>query len=345
MRSTSFICCKSRHSDGRMAAFDASLIEDLPEAAAALGLESLRIRREDQNGIGIGGTKSRTMARALSAAAGRGATVLVMPARAGSNAVLAASVLARDSGLRVHAVLRPQPHSAEALRNLTLIHASGCAVTPVGLDVSLRLDQPLLTELAAQLIAQGDRPEFLPFGAATIEAGIVHFAALRRLDRQWRASGTRPPDRLYMASASYDSGAGILAGLALARWPTQLVLINVAQDQVPAAETVQAKAISILKRARVAAAAVPMPEIRDYLAPGFGRIDRASLDCVTRLALPVQLDPSYTAKALAALIDDAKAEATRRPLLWYGCPDTAQLGQALRGVCVPQALVHSLLFR
>jgi 1-aminocyclopropane-1-carboxylate deaminase/D-cysteine desulfhydrase-like pyridoxal-dependent ACC family enzyme len=327
-----------------MATFDANLIQAVPEAAAALGLDSLRIRREDQNGIGIGGTKSRTMARALSAAAGRGATVLVMPARAGSNAVLAASVLAKFSRLRVHAVLRPQPHSAEALRNLTLIHASGCTVSPVTLDVSLRLDRPLLTELAAQLAAQGDRPELLPFGAATIEAGMVHYAALRELDKAWRVTGTQPPDRLYMASASFDSGAGILAGLAMTRWNTQLVLINVAQDRAPTVETVQARATSILNCARAAAATIPLPEIRDCLAPGFGRIDPASLDCVTGLALPVALDPSYTAKAVATLIDDARAGATRRPLLWYGCPDTAQLGRALRGACLPQHLVDRLLF-
>ncbi len=326
-----------------MAAFDGDLIEAVPVVAAALGLDSLWIRREDQNRIGIGGTKSRTMVRALGAAARRGATVLVLPARAGSNAVLAASSLAGDYGIRLHAVLRPQPLSAEALRNLSLVHASGCTITPVDLDVSLRLDQPYLKNLAAHLAAGGDRPELLPFGAATIQAGLAHYATVRELDRFWRKKAFDPPDRLYMASASFDSGAGVLAGLAATGWNTQLVLVNVAQDQAPSPAAIQAKAVTILKHALAEPVAVPFPHIRDWLAPGFGRIDPACLSRLNGLHLPVQLDPSYTAKALAALREDALAGATRRPLLWYGCPDSAVLDRAFLNTCVPQSLVNCLL--
>lgn len=325
------------------------LVQNLPATARALGLASLQVRREDLNGIGIGGTKSRTMQRALAAAARRGASILVLPARAGSNAVVAACVLAKGSDLKLHAVLRPQPGSQAACRNLGLIHASGCAISPVGLDVSLRRNGPFLNRLAERLQQAGERAEFLSFGAATIEAGLAHFSAFMDLAAQFRLAGTPRPDRIYMAAASFDSGAGVLAGIATAGWPTTLVLVNVAQDAVPSPACVLGRAQQVLQLTGTSGPAGPanvparLLQLRDQLAPGFGQIDPAALDQLTALGLPFALDPSYTAKAALALLDDARQGAVRQPMLWYGSPDTAQLDVAARNCAVPSGLADALL--
>lgn len=318
-----------------------ALLHNARELAAALGVDELLIQREDLNGIATGGGKARTMQNEIAAAANAGKTALVIPARAGSNAVLAASRLVERYGLKLYAILRPQPDSTEARENLALIADSCCNIIPVTMDVSLRRDAPFLSNFIRHLEHNGERVVATAFGASSIHASLAHFEAFSQIASHFSASDEIPVDRIYMPAASFDSGVGILAGLGFHRWHTELVLINVAQDDLPSIGSLIDRASNMATKLGL----LPLPSglfnisLRNLLSPGFGSMLEDAWHDVLALPSPVKLDQVYSGKAMRALQVDARSKQLGKVLFWYGNP--AKAGEGLRP---PSHLANALLY-
>jgi D-cysteine desulfhydrase len=118
------------------------------------------------------------------------------------------------------------------------------------------------------------------------------------------ASGGPPPDRIVLAVGSGGTAAGLLAGVAAQGW---LTVITAAAVSRPVDET----RARVLDLAAACAArlgtAEPDPaqlEVHDAIGPGFG-VAGPDDEAAAALGLAtegLQLDGTYTAKALALLV-------------------------------------------
>ncbi|MGI8753097.1 MAG: pyridoxal-phosphate dependent enzyme, partial [Acidimicrobiales bacterium] len=128
------------------------------------------------------------------------------------------------------------------------------------------------------------------------------------------------PARIVVAAGSGGTAAGLLTGIAARGWPTKVVAAAVSRS---AAAT--GAVIADLASRCAAGVGLPPPsgdglELVDAIGPGFHRAgpsDRAAAD----LALATEgllLDPTYTAKAMAATIELARgATLEGRTVFWH----------------------------
>jgi D-cysteine desulfhydrase len=154
-----------------------------------------------------------------------------------------------------------------------------------------------------------------------IEAGLELAAEV--------AAGVLPaPARVYVALGSGGSAAGMAAGLALAGLSSRTIAVLVT-DLVPPshAKLVRLARKALRRLARAGAAIDPDAVARTvegalevdggHVGPGYGHAT-AEAEAAARLALEqagLELDPTYTAKALAAL--RARERGAREPLVFW----------------------------
>lgn len=319
------------------------VLEVQNDLAGRLGMSRLLVWRDDRASVGIGGAKARNLRVHLDTMRERGCTDLLITARAGSNLVMAASRLAPPLGIAVTAVLRPQPDSVEARHNLAVTLACGTCVIPVSLDTSLRRDGPFMRALCERMTAEGRAFSLIGFGGGEQDAGRAHVGAFGEMARVLAAKDRTVPEVLYMAGASFSSGVGVALGLARSEWPTTLVLVNVAQDLCPGPEAIGTAVLALADALGVARPVVPGIRIIDRLAPGFGQIGAPDRALAGAAIGALRLDQSYTAKAFAALCEDALAGRTRDALFWHSGVGRPEWPAGVSPVAIPPDLAQRLL--
>lgn len=302
-----------------------SQLESHPSIGKALGLKRLFVWRDDRRPGQVGGCKARNMEMHLAAMQKNNLDTLLIAARAGSNLAMVASRMAPLCGVRVVAVLRPQPDSDSARRNLAITHACGTEIIPVSLDVSLKPEGDFMTHLRRQLKKQGCCIYPLGFGVCKAASKHAHILAFENLQNEFQNQGLAPPKTIYMAAASFASGAGVAAGLARSGWPTELILVNIAQDKLPRVSDVKTMAIEALKDLskeklhdyEYQLNNFPAFRIIDRLRPGFGLISNEDLAATLQVTKALHLDKTYTAKAFAAMLEDLHTNRTGEALFWH----------------------------
>jgi D-cysteine desulfhydrase len=271
----------------------------------------LWIKRDDESGASYGGNKVRKLEFLLAEARAAGARRLVTLGAIGSHHVLATAIYGRQAGFAVDAILFPQPLTphvreqllADAGAGATLIPTRGYAGVPLALWRRRRAPD------AAWIASGGSSP------VGTL--GYVS-AGLELLEQIGRAE-LPPPDVIYAALGSCGTAAGLLLGLSgapsLPALPAQLTAVRVV-DRIVAS----ARATRRLARRTAALLAergadwfnhCPLSSLRVEHAQfggGYGRATAASDAAVARAAaVGLVLEPTYTGKAMAALLADADA--------------------------------------
>jgi 1-aminocyclopropane-1-carboxylate deaminase/D-cysteine desulfhydrase-like pyridoxal-dependent ACC family enzyme len=180
--------------------------------------------------------------------------------------------------------------------------------------------RPAMEEAAAAARAAGKRPYVIPVGASTALGASAYARAVLEL-----AGQTDAPDVIVHATSSGGTQAGLIAGCALAGWPTRVV--GVSADDPAAAIAAEVRRIldglEDLLRVERGALGAAAPEVEDgFVGGGYGIPTDASADALALAARAegLFLDPVYTAKALAALIAYVRAGAFRAEetvLFWH----------------------------
>ncbi|MBM4392269.1 MAG: pyridoxal-phosphate dependent enzyme [Deltaproteobacteria bacterium] len=223
-----------------------------------------------------GGNKVRKLEWLLGAArAGGGDIVTVGPA--GSHYLLATAIYGRRLGLRVHAVAWPQRDGAHARDNLRALSAHAEQVWPArSMAHAARVAARAWTTVRA--LAGYPPAAWGPGGSnglgtlGWVEAGME--IASRQPARVWTASGTG------------GTAAGLRLGLALAGCPAEVVAVDVAGAGRAAIQLAGWRASRHLGKLPPLG---PLRVIREASPYGFP----------VHLDGPVPLDPVYSAKAWA----------------------------------------------
>lgn len=292
-----------------------------PRLAARLGTRArLWIKADAWTGLGLGGNKVRKLEYELAPERLAGITHLVTEGGPQSNHCRVAAAAAARLGLSCVLVVNGDP--AAAVRGNALLHRLLGARTAF---VAEREERPRgMAEEAARIAAAGGRALVVPAGASTPLGALGYAHAAVEMREQLGGAAAR----VFCASSSGGTMAGLLLGCALAGWPARLTAVSadepadalrakVAGLAAEAAALVGGNDLQRLRR-RLDQAARDLAVTDDFVGPGYGVRTPAGEAALAAFAEceGVVLDPVYTAKAAAAMIAALAAEPIQPDERW-----------------------------
>jgi 1-aminocyclopropane-1-carboxylate deaminase/D-cysteine desulfhydrase-like pyridoxal-dependent ACC family enzyme len=303
-------------------------VEEAAPLAKALALTGLWVKRDDRSGELYGGNKVRKLELLLGRARADHRGWVATAGAWGSHHVLATTLFARVLGIRVAAVLCPQPATPHVRENLLCTHASGATITAVSSPFAV---PPVLAAVAlrrrAMLIPPGGSS---PLGALSFAGAALELAA------QVAAGECPTPERIYVALGSSGTMAGLLVGTALAGLDTEVVGVRVTERYMTSEAIVARLANRAAAQLRRLAPAAPelrftresVRVLHDQIGEGYGHpTDRAAeAEELAREHAGLILDPTYTAKTMAGLIADIRRRPPTGPVLFWSTLSSVDLG-------------------
>lgn len=271
------------------------------------------VKRDDLTGMALGGNKLRKLEFLVAAALAQNATDLVTTGAAQSNHCRQTAAAAAKAGLGCHLVLRGGPGDRPG-GNLLLDQLFGAHIHWSG---SPRTDERM-DEVVAELRAQGRQPFAIPLGGSTPLGAAGYAAAWAEMAAQ-AAALDLAFDHVIFATSSGGTQAGLSVGAGAERWSGRLVGISVDH---PAAELARTADPLTHATAELLGVASPHPVVvyDDYIGAGYGivgEVERAAILALARTE-GLAVDPVYTGRALAGLIDLArKGHLGGRTLFWH----------------------------
>ncbi len=262
----------------------------------------LWVKDEGRAGETYGGNKIRKLDRLLAEARERRSTDLVTLGAVGSHHVLATALLGAELGLPTHAVLVPQPDDPHVRENAGRTLAACASVTAVGSGAGAAL---ALARRVAALRLSGRRPYAIGIGGSSPTGVLGWVDGALELAEQVRAGALPAPRRIYLPLGSGGTAAGLLAGLALAGLPAEVVAVRVAPRWLANRTRVARLARAALARRGSVAPLGDLRVIEGWLGAGYGRWDARVDEARARAAeLGLHLERTYTSKAFGACLEE-----------------------------------------
>jgi D-cysteine desulfhydrase family pyridoxal phosphate-dependent enzyme len=275
-------------------------VEPMPRLSALLGGgPRLFIKRDDAIPFGFGGNKVRKLSFVAARARAAGADTLITAGGIQSNHARATASAAAKLGMRAILVVNGTA-SQRPTGNALLDAVLGAAIE----YVSARDDRgPKMQEIAERVRREGRHPFVIPIGASSPLGALGYVQALVELLDQMPA-----PDIIVHATSSGGTQAGLVGAARLLKIKTRIV--GVSADDPSHAIEAQVRAIvggigELLGAGPEALARGTAIEVEDrFVGDGYGIPTAASREAIELAARAeaIFLDPTYTAKAMAALI-------------------------------------------
>jgi D-cysteine desulfhydrase len=270
----------------------------MPRLSEALGGgPRLLVKRDDAIPFGFGGNKVRKLAFVGGHAQAERADTLITAGGVQSNHARATAAVAAKLGMRAVLVAngeKPPRATANALLDALL----GAEVV----YVASRGDRaPKMRELADRLRAAGRRPYEIPVGASVPLGALAYLDAMLELTSQ-----TTAPDVIVHATSSGGTQAGLVAACRLLDLPTRIV--GISADEPAGALQSQIRSIvegiGDLLGVDLSGRRETIEVDDRFVGDGYGMPTAGSREAIALVARTeaVFLDPTYTAKAMAALI-------------------------------------------
>ena len=277
-------------------------LEYLPRLSDHLGRE-IFIKRDDVTPLAMGGNKLRKLEFLAADALREGADTLITAGAIQSNHVRQTAAVAAKLGLHCVALLE-NPIGTRAENYLTNGNRLLLDLFNTQVEMCDALTDPnaQLEDLATRIEAQGYRPYVIPVGGSNALGALGYVESALEIAQQ--CEGAVELSSVVVASGSAGTHAGLAVGLEQLMPNAELIGVTVSRkvvDQLPKVIALQqAVANSLELEAR---AGIQLWD--DYFAPGYGTPNDEGMDAVRLLAQleGILLDPVYTGKAMAGLID------------------------------------------
>jgi D-cysteine desulfhydrase len=286
-------------------------LEHLPRLSDYLGRD-IFIKRDDFTPVALGGNKLRKLEFLAADALRQGADVLLTAGAIQSNHVRQTAAVAAKLGLKCVALLE-NPLATTASNYLSngnrlLLELMDAEVVMVD-----ALHDPVaqLEEQATRLEAQGFRPYIVPVGGSNALGALGYVECAQEMAHQ--IEGVVDFAAVVVASGSAGTHAGLAVGLEVLMPETELVGVTVsrkADEQRPKVVAIQQQLAASLELT----ASAPITLWDEYFGPQYGMPNEEGMEAIKLLARleGIFLDPVYTGKAMAGLIDGISQKRFRR---------------------------------
>lgn len=281
-------------------------LEPLPNLSSDLG-HDIWIKRDDCTGFALGGNKVRKLEFLMADAIAKGADTIVTAGGTQSNHVRQTAAAATKLGLSCECILERvrTDDLYETNGNVFLDHLFGA--TPHFVEHGADVDQAQAA-LCDQLAANGKLVYSVPVGGSNPLGCLGYVECAFELATQFGEADLHP-SAIVHASGSAGTQAGLLVGLALAGLEIEVLGMCVSRD----GETQQTRVYELVDALCTLVNRQDLLDIIDvrcdgaYVGPGYGVPTPGMTDAIQRVARTegVFLDPVYTGKAMAGLIDYA----------------------------------------
>jgi D-cysteine desulfhydrase len=279
-----------------------------PRLSSELGVPVL-LKRDDLAGVGLGGNKLRGLEYIIADLREQGCDCLVTGAGPQSNWTMLAALACLRYQIDPYVVCYGTSAANEG--NMRLLRWLGVDARFTGDPDRSSVDAGI-EAVAAELRASGRRPYPVPRGGATPLGALGYVRASVELTGQLAALGERPA-ALWLASGSCGTQAGLVAGAALTAAPYEVVGVTVSRPVAQSRERVRALAAGAASMGGISAAIGAPTVLGGWIGPGYGipsAEGRAAAHLVAA-AEGVFLDPTFGAKAMAALVAQCRAGRVR----------------------------------
>jgi len=278
---------------------------------AELKLPGIWLKHDDLTAEIYGGNKVRKLEFLLADALQRGCSTVLTFGGFGSNHALATAINCRRLGLQCVAVLTPEPPTDAVRRTLRYHQQLGTRLQLAETYAGVRATaERVIAELGAQQVCE------IQFGGSSWLGAIGFVNAAFELEAQIRAGELPRPDRIYVGCGTTSTTAGLALGFALAGAPLKIEGVQVTPDSVqPARRCAElykqtgTELHRLDKTIEISNSDTYLVNVRrDQLGDGYAIPTAAAREAAELMQLegmPASL--TYTAKAMAALIADARA--------------------------------------
>jgi len=262
------------------------------------------IKRDDLTGLAFGGNKVRKLEFLTGDALRAGATVLVTSGAVQSNHARTTAAAARVAGMGASLVLTGQPEGPTAQGNLLLDHLLGAEVHFAGDDPGA--EAAAVATVMESLRQRGERPYLIPIGGSSPAGALGYVAASLEITEQLAALGEAPV-RLYFPAGSRGTQAGLTLGARICGATYRLcgIAVSGGEEEKKARAARVANAAAELMGAAARVGEEDFQTHQEYIGPGYAVPTPGCLEAIRMLARHegIFLDPVYTGKAMAGLID------------------------------------------
>jgi 1-aminocyclopropane-1-carboxylate deaminase/D-cysteine desulfhydrase-like pyridoxal-dependent ACC family enzyme len=282
-------------------------LEEVPRFAERVGGVRIFIKRDDCTGLLFGGNKTRHNEFILADALHQGCDMLVWGAGVQSNNCRQTAAACAKLGLECRLFLGKGKQAVDVQGNLLLDYLVGAKVDFVEAELGPQLEE-ILHAKAEYYRHQGHKPYVWDRHRVPPIAAVSYALCLAEIVDELQNLNIKPA-AIY-ASSCGSTGAGLALGkLVLAvPYPVRSILpIRWPWDTREAmAETVNRGAILLDLPHRLAGRDIEATE--DYIGAVYGQMTDAGWEAMDLLARTegILLDHVYTAKAMAALVDDIR---------------------------------------
>ncbi|MCX3309286.1 D-cysteine desulfhydrase [Pantoea vagans] len=277
-------------------------LEHLPRLSDYLGRD-IFIKRDDFTPVAMGGNKLRKLEFLAADALREGADVLLTAGAIQSNHVRQTAAVAARLGLKCVALLENPigTHAENYLSNGNRLLLELMDAEVIMVD-ALHNPTEQLAEEATRLEAQGFRPYIVPVGGSNALGALGYVECAQEIAHQ--SEGVVDFAAVVVASGSAGTHAGLAVGLEHLLPETELVGVTVSRQveaQLPLVERLRQSLAETLE----VKATAPITLWDDYFAPRYGEPNDEGMAAVKLLAQleGILLDPVYTGKAMAGLLD------------------------------------------
>lgn len=293
-------------------------LERLSRLSQGLGV-NLYIKRDDQTGLAMGGNKTRKLEFILADALAQGAEGILTWAGVQSNWCRQFAAAARRVGIQPFLVIFKRPGlPSEADGNFLLDEVLGADITIFELEKGspiseLKQVRRFVDEVATRAKEKSKKLYLAPIGGSRSEGsmrdpwGAVGYAkAMLELAEQAEEQNMGF-DHLVLATSSGGTHAGLLAGARLLDLRTTITGISLSETKEEIARVVEKIGTDTLEfigggpQTRLGEITV----LDDYVGGGYGILDGHIAGAIALVAQKegILLDPVYTGKAMAGLLD------------------------------------------
>ena len=297
-----------------------------------LGIE-LWLKRDDLTGpSAFGGNKMRKLEFLLGLARAKGAEYVFTFGATQSNHAMETAAACRRTGfepvLYLTAVVEPDPESLRG--NLLLDQILGAEVHIVHMLPGETEEEAnaralhMAREHMARLESEGHGCLEIPIGGSNWAGSLGFASGYLEMREQLEALELTPFDYIFHSTGSAGTLAGLLAGRAIAGGEEQIISVSCSAKGPEYEEEAARIANQVLERVQEPVRVSPEDACvsRDYFGQGYEIPSPASTEALKLLARRegIFLDPVYTAKAFAGLLDWVKTGRIRpgqRVLFWH----------------------------